>query len=919
MFFETIYPELAGLSGEVQVCCPFPHHKADGTTYYDHTPSMCINLDKRVYRCCSCGASGNEVKMVSELYGVDSRKANNLVTMLKYGVDKASYFNSYEAELASLSEEDKNYYDKVVDEFGLDKDELSKNMVIIKDHEWITPVLWHDHVVDIRTYTPGGKIKVKSESGAPSGLLIPRDYIDWERTIFLCAGEKDMWVARSRGLNAATFTGGEMNTTFFDLDDFKGKQVVVLYDNDQAGRVGGIKISTILSQHGANVYNCTKFHDDFPEDDSKEDITDWFCTYGHTVDELKEYVKNTPRFSLDTAEVIEEYPTLSLYDGIDVGMDGKKFHCTVQILTTSDDTFQVADNIKITKCTSDSGEWSQGENRIYNVLEKPQYCFSMVGISEQRQVEILRKVECNNEKGLVGKIIKFNACVVCQVADTNPDFNQRREMPVVCLNWVPAQGKLYNMTLIRTHNIYDGTIGAICIDYEEIDSSITVDVQEAMPDLLTVQRVQGSVKQRVEDRAKRVQGIVGYEAPLQMIIAQDLTLNSVKAFNLLNGKNIRGYLDTLVVGESRVGKSDVAQHLRNTYALGEFVSLAGSAATLPGIIGGSVRDSMGKLSTRCGVLPRNNNGAVIFEELSKAPEDILRSLTDVRSSGKARITRVSGSYEMPASARMLTLSNAKPGEDGTTRALDNYANGIDILQELIGTSEDIARYDLTCLVGNPEHIDPAFNAAEPYEDETYQNCIKFIWQLEPEDIEFVDGADELVAKLNEDFNHQHPINIKLMGPEGWKKLGRVSCAVAAYIMNTDKHFSKLLVTPEIVQYAYDFICECYNSELFRLQDFSDLYVAKHVATKRDVDVLQECYTSHTNGIVMLNRLRKLGSSQLNTMLAGDDRENRAIMSKLMAQFLIEQVGREFRVTSKWNAAFAKLKRMRVNEVDTPID
>ena len=58
----------------------------------------------------------------------------------------------------------------------------------------------YGHLMDIRTYNPGGNPKIKSRAGCPSGLIIPFDL--WEQTpknrmTILCAGEKDMAVARS--------------------------------------------------------------------------------------------------------------------------------------------------------------------------------------------------------------------------------------------------------------------------------------------------------------------------------------------------------------------------------------------------------------------------------------------------------------------------------------------------------------------------------------------------------------------------------------------------------------------------------------------------------------------------------------------------------------------------------------------------
>jgi hypothetical protein len=196
------------------------------------------------------------------------------------------------------------------------------------------------------------------------------------------------------------------------------------------------------------------------------------------------------------------------------------------------------------------------------------------------------------------------------------------------------------------------------VDYMEdaVDDISTFTITEtAKESLVYAQHVEGNVAERISHRAQAVRGILGYECNEDLITAIDMTFNTVKEFDYGINKGVKGYMDTLVIGESRVGKSDTSKRLRDLYRVGAFVSLAGSSATLAGVVGGSVKDALGRQSTRAGAIPRNHGAIIIFEELAKARDDMVRSLTDVRSSGLARITRVSGSIEMPASLRMLTL------------------------------------------------------------------------------------------------------------------------------------------------------------------------------------------------------------------------------------------------------------------------
>jgi DNA primase len=64
---RTGYP-LADSSGDVFIACPMPGHD-------DSTPSMLLHLDQDRYHCFGCGATGDVVQWVRDIYGVDTRTA----------------------------------------------------------------------------------------------------------------------------------------------------------------------------------------------------------------------------------------------------------------------------------------------------------------------------------------------------------------------------------------------------------------------------------------------------------------------------------------------------------------------------------------------------------------------------------------------------------------------------------------------------------------------------------------------------------------------------------------------------------------------------------------------------------------------------------------------------------------------------
>ena len=129
----------------------------------------------------------------------------------------------------------------------------------------------------------------------------------------------------------------------------------------------------------------------------------------------------------------------------------------------------------------------------------------------------------------------------------------------------------------------------------------------------------GKAKEKLTEITERVKGLLGYDGNNQLIQTIDLTYHTPLMFNMGRFQNIRAYLDTLIVGESRVGKSSTANCLRELYGLGTFTSLAGNSATIPGLVGGSNKTSNG-FQTRAGIIPQNHKGMIIFEEFGNLIE-----------------------------------------------------------------------------------------------------------------------------------------------------------------------------------------------------------------------------------------------------------------------------------------------------------
>ena len=255
------------------------------------------------------------------------------------------------------------------------------------------------------------------------------------------------------------------------------------------------------------------------------------------------------------------------------------------------------------------------------------------------------------------------------------------------------------------------------------------------------------------------------------------------------------------------------------YGLGTFASLAGNSATIAGLIGGSNKTLAG-FQTRAGVIPQNHKGLIIFEEFGKSSTQIIKELTDIRSSNEVRIVRVSGTLTLPATVRMITLTNPKT-IGGAIKAIDAYPNGMSVLLDLIDTAEDIARYDMILVLGDKGslELDPTWEAPIPFTTEEYRTRIRWIWSRPASHIILSKDVERLIADRSNALNKTYASHIKIFGTETWKKLSRIAIAVAGYLVSTDDTFEKIIVKEEHVVYAEKILVALYDNQTFKLKEY----------------------------------------------------------------------------------------------------
>ena len=916
-FFEYYFDEYDFSKKETAVCCPFPHHTASGHEYQETIPSAHINLDKGLFHCKVCDKGLSEVAFIAEILGCSYESAIKISKMFTTKEDRFTWKdNTISPEIQELCLR-LGISKKVIEELEL-KTELGDEIAF--------PVFLYGKVVDVRSYRPQDRAnKIRSRVGTTTGMIIPFDI--WRQTpedkwTIICAGEKDMAVTRSNGFNAITLTGGEKALPKI-INPFRNRKVAICYDNDEAGIAGANTLAAFLMPYVKEVKVVTNFHEVCKE--HGEDLTDFFVKYKKTKADLKNYINNTPAFTREQAkeEQLKRRPLITLLEASKPQYINRVVQSNVQVVATFEKAMPVPTTIYAKKInTSGDAKYNQmlvGEERTWELSENT--CQDVLKLVDNNFTEEQIRLNIRELLGISKyerdvKVEKPTKDTVyqCNVTDlfeaTTKDI-ATIEFTAYVLKKRLESGRKYLITYKLVPHPYKGQqLVMVILDVEEASDSISNFhiTDEVKKNLDKFRELEGTVPERINKLTEMVKAFIGYNGYNKLIEAVDLSYHTVLEFNFGTFKNVRGYLDTLIVAESRVGKSSTAEALQRLYGLGAFTSLAGNSATIPGIIGGSTKVN-GNYQTRAGLIPMNHRGLVIFEELAKCNSNLVRELTDIRSSNQVRIARVSGVLTLPALVRMITLTNVR-NTGSKIKPINSYPNGIDILVDLIGSPEDIARYDLMLILGDQGNkiVDPFWEPSTPFEPEAYQTRIRWVWSRTIDQIIIDKEVGKHILDRCNELNKTYDSHIKIFGTEAWKKVARLAIAIAGYLVSTDSSYEKIIVTKEHVDAAVEYLIDCYDNPTFKLKEYVKMEQLYNTIDDEGVKLLQELYNQNPSIMLQLERLSSTNKQNLMAATGLDSELYNKFMQRLTQGLFIQYEGYDIIPTQRFRLGMSKINR-----------
>jgi len=301
-------------------------------------------------------------------------------------------------------------------------------------------------------------------------------------------------------------------------------------------------------------------------------------------------------------------------------------------------------------------------------------------------------------------------------------------------------------------------------------------------------------------------------------MAIDLVFHSPLQFYFKNEFVHKGYLDMMVLGDTRCGKGYVTENLVRYYKIGEIVS--GENLTFAGLVGG-VQQLSGRWVVTWGKLPLNHKRLVIIDESGEMDPKDLSKLSRIRSEGIAEITKIQ-TEKAPAMCRLIFLSNPR------NRMVSSYTFGIEAIVDLIDTAEDIARFDYVLIVALQEvDINEINSIKSPVKNpyiEIDAQLVRWIWSRNKDQVKFTKRAIDKVYQIAIKFGNVFTPRIPLVQGENIRfKLARIAAAIAGRLYSSDPQGEILIIRECHVSAAAVFLNIIYKKKSSGYYMLSQLY------------------------------------------------------------------------------------------------
>ena len=683
-------------------------------------------------------------------------------------------------------------------------------------------------LLNVRFYTPTprpGRRKIWGVTGSNEPRLYPIDQLEHE-TIVICEGEFDALATIQAGYPAITRTAAAKvwHPSWNEL--FAGKHVYLCHDSDAAGVSG----NRLVGRHLSRRASCFVVSLPYPVlDKHGQDLTDFWKE--HDKDEFDALLREAKPLSKQSNE--SEPEPVTVLDSFAAQRIAKPVKLVVTVKGKKEPGYTIPKTAQLS-CTRDAGPKcafcpmkatgmatvtiSPDSPAVLALIDSPtnsvldqirqefgaMKCNKLnIEVEDHQSVEVLyARPSLDHVDGTEAGAYKTIRITSVGRHDTMPN------------NTVLATGALHPNPRSQSNEFLSWNLSPVdtSLDNFQLDGATA----QALRIFQATGRPAGKLKEIAEAMGQHVTRIIGR---WEMHAIFDLTLHSILSFRFNNKLIRRGWVQSIVYGDTRTGKSEAASQILRHLGAGEMVG--GESASYAGLVGGLQQLNGRDWIVTWGVIPLNDRRAVVVDEVTGLSHEDISHMSDLRASGIVRLSKIQQEVTH-ARTRMLWLANPRDGGH-----MGQYTYGVDALRPLIGNVEDIARFDLAMAVTMHDVPVEDYNVtyAErplPYTSELSHQLLLWCWTRRPDQVIWAPGAETVVLRAANELGKKYIEDPPLIqAADVREKIARLSVALAARLFSTDESAERVVVTKDHVATTVRFINHIYSMDQFGYRERSE--------------------------------------------------------------------------------------------------
>lgn len=839
--FEQYFTGDESSDGERRMYCPRCEDPS-----VSQSPSASVNIDQGLFNCMKSNHGGTIVSLVDEMRkkdGFDVRAARMAAKNRKANPRKPATGST--AALPTLAQvkswaEDLRSADSrlrlLMNERGFSVETVEKWQIGWDGYRYTIPVYDEDrNLVNVRRYKmkAGPKEqKMLNIKGHGEGRLFGLSILASNDDIVLTEGETDCMLLNQYGVPAVTHTSGASVFKNEWIRHFKGKAVYICYDNDEGGKKGAAMVAQKLATVAAAVYTVL-----IPIDEKGADITDFLHKHKKTVEDFRELMERARALAAKTGVPVRG-KRVSLESSMAQENLSKDLEFVATIIGKQSPPYTAPRELEA-HCDMSKGAVCEvcpvkyaGGSLTKNLQPNDTDLYRFVESTEERRKKLFKEImgaRCSDRVTFdEASQYTLEELIASPSIDSRSSEEDQTPMTrrIICVSThattINSDRRLLGRNVVDPKNSRQAfmawgntpmktSLDSFSPDPEALQrlTAFRPGYDHNDPESMEYQSPLDKCYEIANDLSEHVTKV--YKRS-DLHVAYDLVWHSPLSFYVEGVLVEKGWLEMMVIGDTRTGKSDVATKLARHYSAGLIKSCEG--ATFAGLVGG-VQQIEKTWTTTWGVIPLNDRRLVVLDEVSGLKDnDVIENMSSIRSSGRAQITKISNE-ETSARTRLIWISN--PG-DGS-KIGDHPNGGMDAIKTVVKNNEDVARFDFVLAATQNDIPAETFlkqrkpEGKNPYTAEMCHNLVLWAWSLKPKQIHFSPRAAAAAREAAVALGKRYVPDLPLVQTANARfKIYRLAVAIAARTFSSYDNGATLTVTDEHVYDAVRFLDGIYEHD-----------------------------------------------------------------------------------------------------------